>query len=392
MEQTPPDAPPQPKGAEERAAAVTEWYLKSVLAALESIGATPSSPQTYFGTLRPSGPNRLMKWVFCEESGKPQQYGSGAAAYAVTRAIEMKDSIHRGLCLIQIESLADMRRSSSEVPDVGTELKGLELSSGVDIQELEELDETLPAEVADSWAIAVMASADVLSKCGLGKRPRSFGALPVVTVPGSGFASCFRAVREFATQQPATHQVTVSLTSVHKSWFRQLVWEEKKHEIRQFIDQSLEAVDLSKSKMPENARGSLTRVHELWQTVRGEVKARLEQVIAGLSVQRFETFEEKDEVAAQLNQLLDDWRFRAVSPSTGRAAYFQCRVGKQNPKGYFFFQDIDSESQPLGEVKGNAPRAPSQFPEFGLTDIPPDPRLRPPDHKPIERAKRNKNS
>jgi hypothetical protein len=190
-------------------------------------------------------------------------------------------------------------------------------------------------------------------------------------------------------QKPARAQLVVSLTRVPKTWFLKIVREQKKHEITTLVSEVLTPHESAENPVSFPERESITLVHELWQCVRAEVKPRLEALIETLSKRTFETYEEKAEVAARLNELLDEWKFRAISPSSGRVAYFQCRVGKKTANGYFFFQDINAQSKPVALGNPDGPKAPGQIPIFKLADAPPDSRRRPPDLQPVPRKKRN---
>ncbi|MBX3353306.1 MAG: hypothetical protein KF684_10280, partial [Phycisphaeraceae bacterium] len=179
--------------------------------------------------------------------------------------------------------------------------------------------------------------------------------------------------------------LVVTVASVSEKCERWWVFEDKTKALSEAARLALSDAKLGANDAPA---ATFSQLHTTWQAVRQEMKPVLEELIQSLSKRTFETFEEKAEVAARLNELLDEWRFRAVSPSTGRASYFQCRVGERNPKGYFFFQDIDPGSSPQDQTDASAPRAPSQVPIFKLTEAPVDPRLRKPNHQPNPRKKR----
>lgn len=167
--------------------------------------------------------------------------------------------------------------------------------------------------------------------------------------------------------------LVVTVASVSQTCERWWVFEEK---IKALAQAARAVLEEPKIDGFEDADAAFSTFRFAWQSVRQEVKATLEEFIESLSTQPFETFEDKAKIAAQLNEQLDAWSFKAISPSTGRAAYFQCRVAARSPKGHFFFQDVDPESAPVGPVDPDGPRAPSRIPAFKLTDAPPNPRRR----------------
>lgn len=167
----------------------------------------------------------------------------------------------------------------------------------------------------------------------------------------------------------------VTLASVSDACERQWVFED---ELRALGEAARAALTEIRPTQQSALGAAFDRFGGTWQAVRQEVKPQLEALIESISKLTFETFEEKSEVAARLNELLEEWRFRAISPSTGRAAYFQCRSAARSPKGHFFFQDIDPDSAPVGDFDPDGPKAPSRVPAFKLTDIPPNPRKRQP--------------
>lgn len=165
--------------------------------------------------------------------------------------------------------------------------------------------------------------------------------------------------------------VTVAaLSPMCEPWW---VIEEKTKALADATREMLQEIDLRNADGPESA---IPQLHSAWHTVRNEMKAKLEELIESLSERTFETFEEKVQIAARLNEMLDAWRFRAISPSTGRAAYFQCRAAQRNPLGFFLFQDVDPSLPPVGPANPGAPRASVKIPTFRLTDAPPDARVR----------------
>lgn len=179
--------------------------------------------------------------------------------------------------------------------------------------------------------------------------------------------------------------LVITVASVSEACERWWVLEDKAKTLSEATQTFLKDADLDGASAPDIA---LSKLNIAWQTVRQEVKPRLEALIESLSKRTFETYEEKAEVAARLNELLDEWKFRAISPSSGRVAYFQCRVGKKTTNGYFFFQDVDAGSAPVGKADPKGPKAPGQIPIFKLADAPPDSRRRPPDLQPVPRKKR----
>lgn len=180
--------------------------------------------------------------------------------------------------------------------------------------------------------------------------------------------------------------LVVTVASVSEACERWWVFEDKAKALSDATQALLRDSGLEGAEAPDAA---LSKLNIAWQTVRQEMKVALEGLIESLSKRTFDTFEEKAEIAARLNEQLDAWKFRAVSPSTGRAAYFQCRVGERNPKGYFFFQDVDADSTPVAAGNPEGPKAPGQIPAFALTDAPPHPNLRPADHARVPRKKRD---
>jgi hypothetical protein len=179
--------------------------------------------------------------------------------------------------------------------------------------------------------------------------------------------------------------LVVTVASVSEACERWWVFEDKAKTLSEATQAFLKDADLDGARAPDTA---LSKLNIAWQTVRQEMKVALEGLIESLATRSFETFEEKAEIAARLNEQLEAWRFRAISPTTGRAAYFQCRVAARSPKGHFFFQDVDPDASPVGPVDPTGPKAPSRVPPFKLTDIPPNLRRRNPDKKPNEEEPR----
>lgn len=255
----------------------------------------------------------------------------------------------------------------------------------VDVAELDSLLQIpqTPAR-ARYFATAVEASQATIRAAGLFASPRR----SIQTAIGrSNPADLLRVLpRLAAVLHHEDSALVVTVASVSEACERWWVFEDKAKTLSEATQAFLKDADLDGARAPDTA---LSKLNIAWQTVRQEMKVALEGLIESLSTRTLETFEEKAEIAARLNEQLDAWKFRAVSPSTGRAAYFQCRVGERNPKGYFFFQDIDADSEPVRAGNPDGPKAPGQIPIFVLTDAPPHPNLRPPDHKPIPRKKRN---
>ncbi len=388
MERTQPAPSKEQIEARKRAETVAEWYAEDALRTVATFLGTPRVGLLATGFVKPTPTARVLAWVSRDSHGNVEPYGIGAAVDAIVGEGQPGSSKYRGLCLVHIRSVQEVQAAVGVNSPVAAELKGIAVVQATDPHSWNELEHAVQGMASDRWALAVQATEDVHHRLGLLGKSKVFDSKDVVAIPRRGIPACFQALAHLVRSPSSAYQVVIALTSVPETWFRSWVWEEKKQEIREFIDGALDAVDLSKSQMPTDTRESIARVHELWQLVRTEVKDRLEQIIKAMSQQQYETFEEKAEAAARLNELLDAWRFRAVSPSSGRASYFQCRVGERNPRGYFFFQDVDADSVPVTAPDPGAPRAPGQVPTFALTDFPPNPRHRPPDHKPAARAPR----
>lgn len=254
----------------------------------------------------------------------------------------------------------------------------------VDLAELDSLLQIpqTPAR-ARYFATAVEASQAAIRAVGLFASPRRI----IQTAIGrSNPADLLRVLpRLAAVLHHEDSALVVTVASVSEACERWWVFEDKAKTLSEATQAFLKDADLDGARAPDTA---LSKLNIAWQTVRQEMKVALEGLIESLSTRTFDTFEEKAEIAARLNEQLEAWRFRAISPTTGRAAYFQCRVAARSPKGHFFFQDVDPEASPVGAVDPAGPKAPSRVPPFKLTDFPPNPRRRSPDKNPNEEESR----
>lgn len=168
----------------------------------------------------------------------------------------------------------------------------------------------------------------------------------------------------------------LQLTSFPKECEPWLVGEKSHAErLHQALDHALAGVtmpaaeeSLADVSAPING---VAMARSVWLSLRSEMKEVIEARIRELSEQRFETFEEKAAVAAELHQAMMDWGYRAISPSSGQVAFFRCRQTAKNKPGYFYFEDIRN-STIVGAPDPDAPRAANRIPPFRLADPPPD--------------------
>lgn len=171
-----------------------------------------------------------------------------------------------------------------------------------------------------------------------------------------------------------TAALAITLAQLDPSCDRVVVFDQKAKALSEAARSAMSETTLNLGEPPE---ATFLQFEAAWQAVRQEMKPKIEQLIESLARYTFDTFEEKASVAARLNELLDAWSFRAISPSTGRPAYFQCRGGgKRNPRGFFAFEDVSNSSDPVAPVEPNAPRATVRIPPFRLTDAPLNSRTR----------------
>lgn len=177
-------------------------------------------------------------------------------------------------------------------------------------------------------------------------------------------------------------ELLLHLTSLPKECEPWLVGEKSQAErLHQALDNALTGMSMPASEEPlaevSAPVDGVALARSVWQSLRAQMKEVIEARIRELSEQRFETFEEKAAVAAELHQAMMEWGYRAVSPRTGRAAYLRChRQDKVNPNGCFQFRDIAGAVE-VAQPDESAPMTSVRLPPFGLTDPPPDKRLTP---------------
>lgn len=159
----------------------------------------------------------------------------------------------------------------------------------------------------------------------------------------------------------------VPIPRVCEPWW---VFDEKTTKLRAAAQDLLSSVDLAGATGPQTALGELRAI---WETMRAEVKEKLEQAIEELSRVPLDTFEEKRALAAELQKTMAVWGFRAMSPD-GNPAILRCNRAPRNPNGFFVF---DEGRPPSGEPSGDRQAsvrtrgATSQLPVFKLMDRPP---------------------
>lgn len=149
------------------------------------------------------------------------------------------------------------------------------------------------------------------------------------------------------------------------------------------------APDLKSSNVPRlalaDALGALDDATALWRSARESARAHIEAAIVTLSKYKLKTFEEKRQVAMLLNDAMNTWGFRPLSPHTQRPATLRPRQASPGAAGTFQFDEqkpakaSDAESAP--KSKGgheDAHGGDAQLPVFRLTDRPPDRRRRQP--------------
>lgn len=166
----------------------------------------------------------------------------------------------------------------------------------------------------------------------------------------------------------------LQLTSFPKGCEPWLVGEKSHAErLHEALDRALEGLSMPAAEKPlaevSGPADGVAIAHSVWQSLRAEMKEVIEARIRELSLQRFETFEEKAAVAAELHQAMMEWGFRAVSPSSGHPSALRCRQTAKNPRGFFYLQDIVG-SDPVEAPDPEAPRASASLPVFTLTDPP----------------------
>jgi len=149
------------------------------------------------------------------------------------------------------------------------------------------------------------------------------------------------------------------------------VWDQRTREIAALVSETLDGIDLSEREISLRSRESLLRAHDVWQAVRTEIRERLERDIAGLAQLPYPTAADKQRVVDDINRVLDAWGFRAINPSSGKAAYLRTRCQEEYKNGKFYFQDI-ANSRQLEPPNPDAKKTPVELPALRLTDPPHD--------------------
>jgi hypothetical protein len=376
---------------------VPHWY-RELASRFVSNAFGVSPEQMSLGLLRPREGSIPFEWYF--SVGDQIEHAFGRPNIEKLQRVATRARLAR-VCFIKVLSLTELEALAASAPQslyntqglpgnergrpresgktvascVKNELAGLDLLPVSDPVSFSELAEVLGDKSRDRWYVALQADLEARQALGLSATPQKFLSDDVAAVQADRVTYCLNALTRMLVEKRAF--VLVVLTVLPPPCLHRWMREEKRQEFQDAVRESLKSFDLSGAEFSLAPREQLSQFHSVWVAVRTEIKSRLEAVIAGLQNQRFETFDEKADVAAEINQVLDDWGFRAISPSTGRAAYFFCRGGgKRNPNGFFAFEDIDSESVPVGPVQPDAPRATVHIHPFRLTDVPPDSRVR----------------
>ncbi|MBN8550828.1 MAG: hypothetical protein J0M12_16050 [Deltaproteobacteria bacterium] len=121
--------------------------------------------------------------------------------------------------------------------------------------------------------------------------------------------------------------------------------------------------------LPNDPRGTLRDVVELWETPRAVVKNRLEAAIRALAQAEYPTYEDKRRVTEELTSAMDRWGFVAIAPATGIPSRLRCRQPEDQPQGYFYFRAV-SNSQPIDAPQEEVVKHSTSLPSFKLADSP----------------------
>lgn len=371
---------------------VPHWYRELASRFVsDAFGASPE--QMSLGLLRPRERFAAFEWYRSVGERVEHNFGGPGAATlerAATRARLAKVCFIRVLSATELKSLAASAPQSlyftADLPWIGerekpreswrtvasrvnNDLAGLSLLSVQDPESLSELTEVLGTKSRDRWYVALQADSETHQTLGLAATPQMFLSGDLAAIPPDRAAYCLNALKRMLIEKRAF--VLVVLTVLPPSCLHRWMREERFQEFQSAVIESMRTFDLSREQLALSPREQLSQLHSIWVAMRAEIKTRFEAVIERLSNERFETFKEKAEVAADINQLLDDWGFRAINPASGRPAYLRCRQQERNPRGQFLFQDIDG-AEVVAPPDEGAPKATVALPVFRLTDPPPN--------------------
>lgn len=368
VQHTPPKLHPQQLVAQERARSARAWYAERAFTSLTDLDATIASNWCAVGFIRPDADTRIVESALRTANGEVQGANLENQIETISGAHKGGGELRYGLCLIEAVEIDALKKVCP--PEVKAELAGIELARSADLAELDRLETTL-LPFLDQWIVTVKGAPAARRILGLRDALHPSLTPDVVDVPKLGVPSCFRGLVELLRQPSAAYQVVVTLTSVSRPWFLRRVWDQKTKEIAVLVSKTLDENDLSQREISLRDRESLLRAHDVWQAVRAEIKERLERDIAGLAQLPYPTFADKQRVVDDINRVLDAWGFRAINPSSGKAAYLRTRCQDEYKNGKFYFQDI-ANSRQLEPPNPDAKKTPVELPALRLTDPPHD--------------------